>query len=65
MTITVETLQKVLALFNAHDLDAIMEYFTEDCTFDFPKGPDPWGQRFIGKAHPNTKLVEKTRNNIY
>ena len=26
-----------------------MEFFSEDCSFDFPKGPEPWGQRFIGK----------------
>jgi len=50
MTVTVETMKQVLDAFNRHDLDAIMEYFAEDCTFDFPRGPEPWGQRFIGKA---------------
>lgn len=44
-----ETLKKVLDEFNNHDLDAIMTFFTDDCTFDFPRGPQPWGQRFIGK----------------
>jgi ketosteroid isomerase-like protein len=36
--------------FNAHDLDAIMEFFADDCSLDMPRGPEPWGQRFIGKA---------------
>ena len=27
-----------------------MEFFAEDCSFDMPCGPDPWGKRFIGKA---------------
>lgn len=47
--VSIETMEQVLDAFNRHDLDAIMEYFTDDCTFDFPKGPDPWGQRFTGK----------------
>ena len=47
--VTIETMKKVLEAFNRHDLDSIMEYFTDDCTFDFPKGSDPWGQRFTGK----------------
>jgi ketosteroid isomerase-like protein len=51
MAITVATLQDILDAFNRHDLDAIMDYFSEDCTFDFPRGPEPFGQRFVGKAH--------------
>ncbi len=50
MTVTVETLKEILEAFNRHDLDAIMEFFSDDCSFDFPRGPEPWGQRFIGKA---------------
>ena len=57
MTITVETMQQVLDAFNRHDLDAIMEFFTEDCSFDFPRGPEPWGQRFIGKAQVREGLA--------
>ena len=44
------SLKQILTAFNKHDPDGIMEYFTEDCSFDFPKGPDPWGKRFTGKA---------------
>jgi steroid delta-isomerase-like uncharacterized protein len=50
MKITVETLKQILDAFNRHDLDAIMEFFSDDCSFDFPRGPEPWGQRFVGKA---------------
>ncbi|MFR9800852.1 nuclear transport factor 2 family protein [Pseudonocardia sp. RS010] len=46
----VETLKGLLAAFNAHDLDAIMGFFTEDCSLDMPRGPEPWGTRFRGKA---------------
>src|SRR5688500_10643517 len=50
MAITVETMKQVLDAFNRHDLDAIMEFFSEDCSLDVPRGPKPWGQRLIGKA---------------
>lgn len=56
-TISVETLKEILNAFNRHDLDAIMEYFADDCSFDFPRGPDPWGQRFIGKEKVRDALA--------
>src|SRR5688572_25166991 len=58
-SVTAETLEKVLAAFNRHDLDAIMDYFTEDCTFDFPRGPEPWGQRFTGKEQVREGLANR------
>lgn len=48
--VTTDTLRAFLAAFNAHDLDAIMGFFTEDCVFDSPRGPEPWGTRFTGPA---------------
>jgi hypothetical protein len=42
-------LQALLDAFNAHDLDAIMSVFTEDCVFDTPRGPAPGGHRLVGK----------------
>jgi len=57
MTVTVQTMKDVLDAFNRHDLDAIMEYFSDDCSFDFPRGPDPWGQRFVGKANVREGLA--------
>ena len=47
---SVETLQAVTDAFNAHDLDAIMEFFADDCSLDMPRGPDAWGTRLVGKA---------------
>jgi len=42
-------LEALHAAFNAHDLDAIMAFFTDDCVFDAPRGPAPGGRRFVGK----------------
>jgi steroid delta-isomerase-like uncharacterized protein len=44
-----ELLSEVLDAFNRHDLDAIMAHFADDCVFESPRGPDPWGRRFVGK----------------
>ena len=57
MTVTVETLKEILEAFNRHDLDAIMEFFSDDCSLDFSRGPEPWGQRFIGKAQVRAALA--------
>ncbi len=42
------SLRAILDGFNAHDLDAIMRHFAEDCVFESPRGPDPCGGRFEG-----------------
>ena len=42
-------LQALLDAFNAHDVEAIMSFFTEDCVFDTPRGPAPGGHRLVGK----------------
>jgi ketosteroid isomerase-like protein len=57
MTVTVETLKQILEAFNKHDLDAIMDFFSDDCSFDFPRGTEPWGQRFIGKNQVREALA--------
>jgi steroid delta-isomerase-like uncharacterized protein len=57
MTITVDTLKQILEAFNRHDLDAIMEFFSDDCSFDSPRGPDPWGKRSIGKEQVREALA--------
>ena len=45
---TVETLRAVCAAFDRHDLDGILRHFADDAVFESPRGPDPWGQRFVG-----------------
>ena len=59
MSVTVETLKKVLEAFNRHDLDAIMEFFSDDCSFDMPRGPEPWGRRSLGKTNVRDALASR------
>jgi ketosteroid isomerase-like protein len=48
-TIDVPVLEAFLRAFNAHDVDAIMSFFAEDCVLDMPRGPGPGGRRLVGK----------------
>jgi ketosteroid isomerase-like protein len=48
-TTVTPALQAFLGAFNAHDVDAIMSFFAEDCVMDMPRGPAPGGQRLVGK----------------
>jgi ketosteroid isomerase-like protein len=45
-----DVLERMVDGFNAHDLDAIMALFSDDCAFESPRGPDPWGRRFEGPS---------------
>jgi ketosteroid isomerase-like protein len=45
----VGTLEAITEAFNRHDVDAIMSFFSDDATFDAPRGPDAWGSRAVGK----------------
>jgi len=49
--------EKLLDAFNRHDLDAIMEHFAEDAILDMPRGPHPWGQRFVVRAEVREGLA--------
>lgn len=57
--VTVDTLKQFLEAFNQHDLDAIMEFFAEDCSMDMPRGPARWGSRFTGKAEVREALASR------
>jgi ketosteroid isomerase-like protein len=46
---TVETLAAIADAFNQHDADAVMSFFTDDCVFEPPRGPEPCGRRLVGK----------------
>ena len=48
-TVTTDTLQEIARAFNRHDVEGVMTFFADDAVFDTPKGPDPWGRRFIGR----------------
>lgn len=43
--------------FNAHDLDRIMALFDDDCVLEMPRGGEPWGSRFAGKAEVRAALA--------
>lgn len=49
-SVSVATLKAILDAFNAHDLDLIMTFFSDDCVLEMPRGPDPWGRRFVGSG---------------
>ena len=45
----VRMLRSIAAGFDAHDLDGIMSHFADDAVFESPRGPEPWGQRYVGR----------------
>ena len=57
--VTVATLKAFVNAFNRHDLDAIMTFFADSCTLYMPRGPDPWGERFEGKAAVRQALASR------
>jgi ketosteroid isomerase-like protein len=52
-------LVELCAAFNAHDLDRIMTFFAEDCVLQMPRGSEPWGSRFVGKASVRRALATR------
>jgi ketosteroid isomerase-like protein len=42
-------LREIAAGFDTHDLDRILVHFADDAVFESPRGPDAWGQRFVGR----------------
>ncbi len=47
--VTVELLEAIGDAFNRHDVDAIIDFFTEDGVFDNAFCPDIHGTRYVGK----------------
>jgi ketosteroid isomerase-like protein len=54
-----EVLREVLDAFNRHDLDAVMAAFADDCVLEAPRGPEPWGRRFVGKDEVRRGLAQR------
>ena len=54
-----QTLKRVLAAFNRHDLDAIMSFFTDDCVLNMPRGPAPEGRAAAGKEDVRSLLATR------
>jgi len=51
-----KVLKGFLEAFNRHDLDAIMDYFHDDCVFYMPRGKDPRGDLYVGKQEVRAGL---------
>jgi ketosteroid isomerase-like protein len=45
----VRVIRAISKAFDSHDLDGIMAHFADDAVFDAPRGPQSWGQRFVGR----------------
>ena len=52
-------LSDINAAFNSRDVDRIMEFFAEDCTFLMARGPEPDGRRVRGKAAVRKVLADR------
>ena len=49
----------VLDGFNRHDLDAILAHFSDDAIFESPRGPQPFGTRYVGKDEVRAGLAKR------
>jgi ketosteroid isomerase-like protein len=54
-----EALEGLADGFNAHDIDAIMGFFAEDCSLDLPRGPAPHGSRFVGRDQVRRGIMSR------
>jgi ketosteroid isomerase-like protein len=54
-------LEEINAAFNSRDVDRIMAFFAEDCTFLMARGPEPEGRRVHGKAAVRRVLADRFR----
>ena len=52
-------LKELCEAFNAHDLDRVMAYFSDDCVLEMPRGSRPWGSRFEGKRNVREALATR------
>lgn len=56
---TAELMKGFLDAFNRHDLNAIMEYFADDCVFYMPRGAAPRGDSYSGKEDVRAGLAKR------
>ncbi len=57
--LTIDVLKGFLEAFNRHDLNAIMDYFAEDCVFYMPRGAKPRGDKYVGKQEVRAGLAKR------
>jgi ketosteroid isomerase-like protein len=54
-----QVLDALAAGFNAHDIDAIMGFFAEECSLDLPRGSEPHGTRYLGHDQVRRGLMTR------
>ena len=59
MSATPATLRSLLEAFNAHDPDAVMAFFADDCVLDTPRGPAPGGRHLVGRDGVREGIQER------
>ena len=52
-------LKEINAAFNDRDIDRIMAFFADDCTFYMARGPEPCGRRVHGKEAVRKVLADR------
>lgn len=57
--VSAETLKRLVDAFNSHDIDAVMDFFADDCVLEMPRGPDPWGRRLVGSDEVRQGLASR------
>ena len=57
--VTKELILEISAAFNSRDIDKIMSYFAEDCTFYMASSPEPVGRTVHGKAAVHKILADR------
>lgn len=57
--VTDDLLQEINDAFNSRDVDRIMSFFTDDCTFLMARGPERDGRRVHGKEAVRKVLADR------
>jgi taurine dehydrogenase small subunit len=52
-------MKQINEAFNSRDVDRIMTFFADDCTFLMARGPEPDGRRVHGKAAVRKVLADR------
>ena len=56
---TIALMKEINEAFNSRDVDRIMRFFADDCTFYMARGPEPCGRRVHGKAAVRGVLADR------
>lgn len=56
---SLQLMKEINAAFNSRDVDRIMAFFADDCTFLMARGPESDGRRVHGKAAVRQVLADR------